>query len=407
MSKGPPAPGDGDFIPFNRPLLLGTEVGFIEDAARRGWLAAGGDYCRRCEAWLERRTGSTKAFLTGSCTSALEAAALVAGVAPGDEVVMPSFTFATTASAFALRGATPVFVDIDPRTLNLDPERAEAAITPRTRAIAAVHYAGVGAEMDAICAIADRHDLLVVEDAAQGILASYRDRPLGAIGSLGAVSFHETKNVTCGEGGALLVNDPELVGRAEVICEKGTDRRRFERGEVDRYRWVALGSSFGAGEVTAAFLWAQLEAAERVTARRHEIWSRYHEAFEVLERAGLVRRPIVPASCDHNAHLYYLLLRDPSSRAPFMEHLRGRGILSVFHYVPLHDSPAGTRFGRAAGSLEVTESVAPRLVRLPLWVGLDDEAIDRVIDASFEALSAGTARTGRRSRRSPAPRRRP
>lgn len=375
-----------DFIPFNRPHLVGTETSYIEQAVAEGWLASGGVFTRRCERWLEQRTGCEQAFLTHSCTAALEAAALLAGVGPGDEVVMPSFTFVTTAAAFALRGATPVFVDIEPTTLTLDPERAAAALTPATKAIVPVHYAGVACEMDALRALAERHGLLVIEDAAQGLLSAYRGRPLGAIGQLGAISFHETKNVTCGEGGALLVGDPALRERAEVVWEKGTDRRRFERGEAARYTWVELGSSFGVGEVTAAFLWAQLERADQITERRRSIWDRYHEAFADLEAGGRARRPVVPAGRTHNAHMYYLLLPDPRSRDRLIERLAARDILAVFHYVPLHSSPAGRAHGRAHGDLTHTDELSSRLVRLPLWAAMDDRAVERVIEAVRDAL---------------------
>lgn len=392
-----PAARGPDFIPFNRPHLVGTETKYIEQAVEQGWLAAGGEYTRRCERWLEQRTGCGQALLTHSCTAALEAAALLAGVGPGDEVIVPSFTFVSTAAAFALRGATPVFVDIEPRTLTLDPERAADAVTPATRGIVPVHYAGVGCEMDEICALAERHGLLVIEDAAQGLLSTYKGQPLGSIGALGAISFHETKNVTCGEGGALLVNDPALRERAEVIWEKGTDRRSFERGEADRYTWVGLGSSFGVSEVTAAFLWAQLERAREITERRRAIWSRYREAFSDLEAEGLVRGPDIPADRVHNAHMYYLLLPDLKARTDLIEALAARDILAVFHYVPLHSSPAGRLYGRAHGELTRTDELSSRLVRLPLWASMDDAAVERVIHATREAI--------RRPRRPARPRR--
>jgi dTDP-4-amino-4,6-dideoxygalactose transaminase len=300
---------------------------------------------------------------------------------------MPSFTFVSTANAFVLRGGVPVFVDIRDDTLNIDESKIEAAITLRTRAVVVVHYAGVACEMDEIQAIASRHGLLVIEDAAQAVLASYKGTPLGGLGALGALSFHETKNILCGEGGALLVNDPRLIARAEVIREKGTDRNRFSRGEVDKYTWVDLGSSFLPGEVVAAFLWAQMQMAEAITGRRLAIWARYHEAFAGLERSGRARRPVVPSHTTPNAHNYYLLVRDAETRARFIENLRADGIHAVFHYVPLHDSPAGKRFGRASGSMAVTRSVADRLVRLPLWLGLENRQ-DEVIDSCLRALAA-------------------
>ena len=375
-------------IPFNRPYLVGSETRYIEQAVEEGWLSAGGSFTDRCEHWLAERTGAHRALLTHSCTSALEAAALIAGLGPGDEVIMPSFTFVSTAAAFVLCGATPVFVDIEPETLNLDPDQVEAAVTQATRAIVPVHYAGVACRIDALEAIADRHDLLLIEDAAHSLMSTYRGRPLGAIGSFGALSFHETKNVTCGEGGALLVNDPALVAQAEIVWDKGTNRRQFERGEVDRYSWVALGSSLGTGAVTAAFLWAQLERAEEITADRMRSWRRYHESLARLEDDGLLRRPIVPAECGHNAHMYYVLLPEAAARPDFLAEMRRRGILAVFHYVPLHSSRAGSTLGRAAGELPQTESLSARVVRLPLWAGMPESDCDRVIASVHEALGA-------------------
>ncbi|MDX6581332.1 MAG: dTDP-4-amino-4,6-dideoxygalactose transaminase [Solirubrobacterales bacterium] len=377
-----------DQIPFNRPYLVGTETGYIEQAVAEGWLSAGGSFSDRCESWLAEATGSDRALLTHSCTAALEAAALLGGFGPGDEVIMPSFTFVSTASAFALRGATPVFVDIEPETLNVDPRLVEAAITPATRAIAVVHYAGVGCRIEELAALADEHGLTLIEDAAQGLMASRNGRALGTAGKLGALSFHETKNVTCGEGGALLINDPELIERAEILWDKGTNRRQFERGEVDRYTWVELGSSLGAGAVTAAFLWAQLECAEEITSQRLEVWDRYHEAFEDLERSGRLRRPVIPAGCEHNGHMYYLLLPDNAGRTEFIAEMRRDGILAVFHYVPLHSSPAGLALGRADGELAITDELSGRLVRLPLWAGMPDGDVDRVIETARRAVSA-------------------
>ena len=376
-----------DPIPFNRPFLVGTETSYIEEAVRAGWLSAGGAFTSRCEDWLRQKTGCDQVLLAHSGTAALEAAALLIGVGPGDEVIMPSFTYVTTASAFALRGATPVFVDIDPETLTIDPERVAEAITPSTRAIVAVHYAGVACEMDALLDLAAQHDLIVIEDAAQGLMSTYEGRALGSMGQLGVLSFHETKNVTCGEGGALLVNEADMRERAEVIWEKGTDRRKFNRGQVDRYTWVGLGSSFGAGEVTAAFLWGQLERARQITGARMRIWQRYHDAFADLEAEGLVHRPVVPPDRVHNAHMYYLLLPDGELRAEFIEEMRRRDILTVFHYVPLHSSPAGLRLGRAHDLLAHTDDISARLVRLPLWVGLQEGDVTRVIESTRAALT--------------------
>jgi dTDP-4-amino-4,6-dideoxygalactose transaminase len=308
-------------------------------------------------------------------------AALLSGVGAGDEVIMPSFTFTATATAFVLRGAVPVFVDIRQDTLNLDEKLIEAAITPRTRAIAPIHYAGVACEMDAMLAIAQRHRLALVEDAAQGIMAAYKGRPLGAIGDLGSLSFHETKNIISGEGGALLIRDPAMVSRAEIIREKGTDRERFFRGEVDKYTWQDLGSSFLPSDLIAAFLWAQLEEAERITRERLAIWNRYHAMLEPLERQGLLRRPIIPADCQHNGHIYYVLLPPGTDRKQVLRELKQQGVHSVFHYVPLHSSPAGQRFGRAQGDLALTTSLSERLIRLPMWFGLNEARQQRVSDA--------------------------
>ena len=366
-------------IPFNRPYMTGHELAYIAEAHAKGHLSGDGPFTRRCHEWLERSTGASKALLTHSCTAALEIAALLLDLAPGDEVIMPSFTFVSTANAFVLRGAVPVFVDIRPDTLNIDESLIEAAITRRTRAICVVHYAGVGCEMDAIAAIAARHGLIVIEDAAQAVLSSYKDRPLGALGALGALSFHETKNIIAGEGGALLVNDTRFVERAEIIREKGTNRSQFFRGQVDKYTWVDVGSSYLPSEIVAAFLAAQIEEAERITERRLAIWNAYHDAFYAFESRGELRRPIVPPHCRHNAHMYYLLLRDIDARSRFIAALKTEDIQSVFHYVPLHSAPAGRRHGRAAGELPVTDRASDCLVRLPLW--LPDMDQQRVIDA--------------------------
>lgn len=366
-------------VPFNRPAVVGRELAFVQEAISAGHLSGDGTFTKRSHAWLEARTGAAKALLTHSCTGALEMAALLAEVGPGDEVIMPSYTFVSTANAFVLRGATPVFVDIRPDTLNLDETLIPEAITPRTKAIVPVHYAGVACEMDAIMATAAAHGLAVIEDAAQGVLSTYRGRPLGAIGDLGALSFHETKNVISGEGGALLVRDERLALRAEIIREKGTNRAAFFRGAVDKYTWVDVGSSYLPSEILAAFLWAQLEGADDLTARRLAVWERYHAAFADLESAGVVRRPVVPAHCTHNAHMYYLLLPDLDTRQRLIAELKAAGIGAVFHYVPLHSSPAGQRFGRAFGELPNTQVASDQLVRLPLWAGVEPE-VDRVIE---------------------------
>jgi dTDP-4-amino-4,6-dideoxygalactose transaminase len=372
-------------IPFNKPYMTGRELSYIADAHARGHLAGNGAYTKRCSEWLEDRLGAERVLLTHSCTAALEMAAILSGVGPGDEVVMPSFTFVSTANAFVLRGATPVFVDVQPDTLNIDPASIEVAITDRTKVIVVVHYAGVGCDMDAIMAIADRHGLLVVEDAAQALLATYRDRPLGGIGHLAALSFHETKNIISGEGGALVINDARFAERAEIVWEKGTNRGQFFRGQVDKYTWVDLGSSYLPGEIVAAFLWAQLEEADRITERRLAIWTRYHEALAEAEAMGLVRRPIVPAEHSQNAHMYYLLLPGLEERGRFIDRMREQELQTVFHYVPLHSSAYGSRVGRVAGRMDETDAASDRLVRLPLWLGIEPE-LDRVIDSACNSL---------------------
>lgn len=376
-------------LPFNRPYLTGREFAYMAEAHGQGMLAGDGPFTRRCHERIESLLGVPKALLTHSCTAALEMAAILAGIGPGDEVIMPSYTFASTANAFVLRGAVPVFVDIRPDTLNIDETLIEAALTPRTRAIVPVHYAGVACEMDAIMAIAQAHGLTVIEDAAQGMMARYQGRALGAIGHLGCLSFHETKNIICGEGGALLVNDAALVGRAEIVREKGTNRSQFFRGEVDKYTWCDLGSSFLPGELTAAFLFAQLEAAEDITARRLAVWEHYHRALAEAEAMELLRRPVVPAGREHNAHMYYVLTRSLAHRTSLIAAMRARGVGPVFHYVPLHASPAGRRFGRCGGTMAHTESLAERLLRLPLWVGVDEQTVLRSLWASLDVQAEG------------------
>lgn len=375
-------------IPFNRPYLSGREFEYMGEAHARGMLAGDGPFTRRCHERLQALLAVPKALLTHSCTAALELAAILAGIGPGDEVVMPSYTFASTANAFVLRGAMPVFVDIRPDTLNIDERLIEAALTPRTRAIVPVHYAGVACEMDTIMAIAEAHGLMVIEDAAQGMMARYKGRALGSIGQLGCLSFHETKNIMCGEGGALLVNDPKLIARAEIVREKGTNRSQFFRGEVDRYTWCEMGSSFLPGELSAAFLCAQLEAAEDITAQRLATWARYHDALAEAEAAGLLRRPVVPEACRHNAHMYYVLARSPAQRTETIAAMRAGGVGPVFHYVPLHSSPAGRRHGRCSGPMTHTDALSARLLRLPLWIGVDERAVLRSLLAAMEARAA-------------------
>jgi len=369
-------------IRFNFPYLVGDELGYIQDAIARGRLAGDGEYTRRCAETLQGYLGGQGGvLLTHSCTAALEMAALLAEIRPGDEVIMPSYTFVSTANAFVLRGGMPVFVDIRPDTLNIDERLIEQAITPRTRAIVAVHYAGVACEMDTIMDIARRHGLLVIEDAAQALGSSYRGRKLGAIGQLAAFSFHETKNIVSGEGGALVVNDPALMERAEIIREKGTNRSRFFRGEVDKYTWVDVGSSYLPGELIAAFLYAQLQHIDRINGLRMEIWDRYRVWLSELEQQGRITLPTIPAGCEHNAHLLYLLARSHDEQSSLLAALKADGIGAVFHYVPLHSSDAGARLGRTGSAMRVTDELANRVVRLPLYPGLADGEFGKVCGA--------------------------
>ncbi len=373
-------------IPFNWPHMTGKELYYIAEAHFNGSLAGDGPFTERCHKWIEAQTGCNMALLTHSCTAALEMAALLLNIKPGDEVIMPSYTFVSTANAFVLRGGVPVFVDIREDTLNLDENLIESAITSRTRAIVPVHYAGVACEMDTIMEIATRHGLKVVEDAAQGVMAAYKGRALGSIGDLGAYSFHETKNVISGEGGALIVNVEELSGQAEIIREKGTDRKRFFRGEVDKYTWQGVGSSFLPGELIAAFLWAQMEDAERITKERLVSWHRYHQLLEPLEKKGILRRPIVPKECEHNAHMYYILLPSAADKANLLDGMKKKQISAVFHYVPLHSSPAGKNYGRVHRCLKCTDSLSNRLIRLPLWVGMTDADQNSVVESIEEII---------------------
>jgi len=377
-------------IPFNKPFTIGAELENIAAAVRDGHLAGDGRYTRQCHQWLERNLGAKRALLTHSCTAALEMAAILCDLNPGDEVIMPSFTFVSTANAFALRGATPVFVDVRRDTFNLDERLIDAAITPRTKAIVPVHYAGVSCEMDAIMDLARQRSLLVVEDAAQGILAQYKGRKLGAIGHLGCLSFHETKNVISGEGGALLVNDEKLVARAEIIREKGTNRAQFFRGEVDKYSWVDIGSSYLPSELVGAFLWAQLEQARAINARRMGLCAAYRKGLEPLARRGVLALPQPePAGITGNGHMFYVLLKDLATRTQLIAHLKARGIHSVFHYVPLHSSPAGRKFGRVVGAMSVTDSVSNCLLRLPLYYELTEGEAAGVVVAVTEFFSGG------------------
>ncbi|MCL2488963.1 MAG: dTDP-4-amino-4,6-dideoxygalactose transaminase [Oscillospiraceae bacterium] len=368
-------------IPFNRPALTGRESQYIGEALAAGHLSGDGPFTKRCGGWLERQTGVHRALLTTSCTHALEMAALLLDIRPGDEVIMPSYTFVSTANAFVLRGGVPVFVDIRPDTMNIDENLIEAAITSKTRAIVPVHYAGVGCGMDKVNAIAAAYKLAVVEDAAQGLMAAYKNQPLGAIGELGCLSFHETKNYTMGEGGALLIRDPERAAMAEIIREKGTDRGRFLRGEVDKYTWQSAGSSYLPSELNAACLWGQLEAAAEILNDRLAIWDRYAAAFAGDER---FETPKIPEHCQHNAHMYWIKCKDAEQREALRRHLAEGGIQAASHYVPLHTSPAGSRFGRFAGEDRYTTAESERILRLPLWYGLSAQEQMRVVETTLE-----------------------
>lgn len=361
--------------------MTGREIGYIAQAHSNGHLSGDGMFTKKCHSWLEANTGTYKALLTHSCTAALEMAAILADIKPGDEVIMPSYTFVSTANAFVLRGGIPVFIDIRPDTLNMDETLIEAAITSHTKAIVPVHYAGVACEMDTIMDIASRHNLLVIEDAAQSIISTYKGRALGSIGHLGCYSFHETKNITSGEGGALLINDKRFVGRAEIIREKGTNRSSFFRDQVDKYTWVDIGSSYLPGEITAAFLWAQMEQAEVITHKRLAIWHIYHAAFEALELEGRLRRPVISPYCEHNAHMYYLLLSNLSERTSFIAAMKQQDVNCVFHYVPLHSAPQGLISGRKEGLLTNTSDLSERLVRLPIWMGLGELGVEKVLNS--------------------------
>lgn len=368
-------------IPFNVPYITGKEQSYISQAYERKHLSGDGFFTQKCQAWLEKEVKSFKALLTHSCTAALEMAAILAEIEPGDEIIMPSYTFVSTANAFVLRGGIPVFVDIRSDTLNIDETKIEAAITSKTKAIVPVHYAGVGCEMDVIMEIARRNNLLVIEDAAQGIMSTYKGQPLGSFGHMATFSFHETKNINSGEGGALIINDKAFQERAEVIREKGTNRSLFFCGQTDKYTWVDVGSSYLPSEITAAFLWAQMKEANNITQSRLRIWWAYHEALASMEYVGKFRRPIVPDSCKHNAHMYYVLLQTLEKRTTLISRLNELGVNAVFHYVPLHNSPAGIKYGRTSGSLKNTEEISERLLRLPLWINLNDEKIKFIINS--------------------------
>ncbi len=363
-------------IPFNKPFLIDKEFEYIQDAINQGVLRGDGIYTKKCHEFLEKKLNCKKALLTHSCTAALEMAAILLDIKPGDEIIMPSYTFVSTANAFVLRGGVPVFVDIREDTLNIDENLIENAITEKTKAICVVHYAGVSCEMDKILEIAKKYKLPVVEDAAQALGSFYKEKPLGTIGDLGCFSFHETKNVISGEGGALIINDPKYIERAEIIREKGTNRSQFFRGEVDKYTWVDIGSSFLPSDMVAAYLFSQLENMDKINKKRMEIWQNYDEFFSRYD--GKIRRPYIPNNCKHNAHMYYVLFKNLAERTQFIDYMKSNGINPVFHYIPLHSSPAGIKYGRVSGDMAVTDRVSDTLVRMPMYYTLSDEELSSI-----------------------------
>ncbi len=375
-------------IPFNKPFIAGKELYYIAQAVVDGQLSGDGYYTKLCHQWFEERLGCRKALLTHSCTAALEMAAILCDTRPGDEIIMPSFTFVSTANAFALRGGVPVFVDIRSDTLTMDERLIEAAITPRTKAVVPVHYAGVPCAMDEILNVAEKHHLLVVEDAAQALLSTYKGRFLGTIGHLGCLSFHETKNIISGEGGALLINDEQLIERAEIVREKGTNRTKFFKGEVDKYTWVDIGSSFLPSELIGAFLYAQLEQAENIIATRCNIYNRYYELLKPLSNREFIHLPFTGEDCMNNGHIFYIITGSWQERSELIEYLKVRSILSLFHYVPLHSSPAGIKYGRVSGKLVVTDDISERILRLPMYYEMTDGDTERVVEAVQEFYRA-------------------
>lgn len=374
-------------IPFNVPPYIGTEDKYISEAIASHKICGDGNFTKKCGAWTEQKTGCKKALLTTSCTHALEMSAMLLDISPGDEIIMPSYTFVSTANAFVLRGARIVFVDIRPDTMNIDEALIESAITPRTKAIVPVHYAGVGCEMDTIMDISKRYDLAVVEDAAQGVMSTYKGQALGSFGVLGCLSFHETKNYSMGEGGALLINDEKYIERAEIIREKGTDRSKFYRGQIDKYTWVDRGSSYLPSELNAAYLYAQLEQADMINNERLALWDRYYELLKPLADKELIELPIVPNCCQHNAHMFYIKAKDIEERTRLISYLKEVGISAVFHYIPLHSSAAGRRFGRFKGEDRFTTKESERLTRLPMYYGLKRSDVDFVCEAVWKFYS--------------------
>ena len=371
-------------INFNVPPFTGREMIYIKQAVDAQKICGDGQFTAKCNKWIENKTGCEKALLTTSCTHATELAALLADIRPGDEVIMPSYTFLSTADAFVLRGATPVFVDIRPDTMNIDETLIEDAINERTKAIVPVHYAGVGCEMDVIMDIAGRHNLMVIEDAAQGIMSTYKGQALGAIGDMGCFSFHETKNFSMGEGGALLMKDSRFIENAEIFREKGTDRSKFFRGQVDKYRWVNYGSSYLPSDMNAAYLWAQLELADEITKARMDRWNQYDALLRDLADKGLIEQPFVPDYCTHNAHMYYIKVRDLEQRGDFINFMKSKDVLTVFHYVPLHTAPAGLKYGRFHGEDNFTTRESDRLVRLPMYYALTEDDVNYICECVHE-----------------------
>jgi dTDP-4-amino-4,6-dideoxygalactose transaminase len=367
-------------IPFNKPFIVGKELYYIAQAVQGGNLSGDGPFTKKCCAWMENTFNVKKTLLVHSGTAALEMAAILCNIGPGDEVILPSYTFVSTVNAFVLQGAKPVFVDIRPDTMNMDESKIEGLITSKTKVICPVHYGGVACEMDKIMQLAEKYDLLVVEDAAQGVNASYNDKYLGTIGHLGCYSFHETKNFISGEGGALAINDERFLERAEIIREKGTNRSQFFRGMVDKYTWVDVGSSYLASELTAAFLYAQFEEAEKITLKRNEIWKCYYDGLKDLEKNNQLRLPVIPAECKHNAHMFYIILKDLETRSKLIEYLKANGINTVFHYIPLHSAPKGIELCGKGISLPQTEEYADRLLRLPCYYELKTDEINYIVE---------------------------
>ena len=371
-------------INFNVPPYVGKEIEYIKDVISKRKICGDGEYTKKCNKWMEEKFHADKVLLTTSGTSALDLSMLLCDLKPGDEVILPSYTFSSTANAFAIYGAKLVFVDIRPDTMNIDETKIEAAITEKTRAIIVVHYAGVACEMDTIMDIAKRHNLLVVEDAAQGVMSKYKGKYLGTIGDMGCYSFHETKNYSMGEGGAIIINNPEYIERAEILREKGTNRSKFYRGQVDKYTWVDIGDSFLPSELNAAYLWGQLEMAEEINDNRLNVWNRFYNAFKPLEEAGKVELPFIPTDCVHNAHMFYLKCKDLNERTAFISFMKEKGVQCVFHYIPLHSAPAGLKYGRFVGEDKYTTKESERLVRLPMYYGMTEEEQKAVIDSVLD-----------------------